>query len=362
MDERNKLAQLKSLGYEAFFEDSRLELGFRIDCLARVMAEHRGAYEIINKNGEYRATVPGKFMQDTSCREGYPAVGDWVAIRDNDEDVKTIEAILPRQTVLRRKYSGKDESQLIAANVGVAFIVGSMDHDYNVNRFERYIVLSKDGGVRPVIVLNKSDLIDDEELSERVERLRQRFFGVDILCTSTQTSDGLADLVNYIQKGVTYCFLGSSGVGKSTLINKLLNQDLIKTKEMGAKTKKGRHTTTARQMYLMSNGGIIIDNPGSREVGVVDFDAGAKEVFVDIAELARHCKFKDCKHVNEKGCVVLDAVNSGHIDSAQYENYVKLQKENEHYGMSDYEKRQKGKKFGRLLKNAKEELKKHKSR
>lgn len=354
--------QLDSLGYEAFFEDSRLKLGVGIERLARVIAEHRGAYEIASIDGEHRAMVSGKFMLNTTCREDYPAVGDWVVVRENAEDVKVIEGILPRYTFLRRKYSGKNESQLIAANVGVAFIVGSMDRNYNINRFERYVVLARDGGVRPVIVLNKSDLIDEVELSARIERLSQRFVDIDILHTSAQNDNGLAGLLEYIQKGVTYCFLGSSGVGKSTLINKLLNQDLIKTKEMGAKTKKGRHTTTARQMYLMSNGGIIIDNPGSREVGVVDFDAGAKEVFVDIAELARHCKFKDCKHVNEKGCVVLDAVNSGHIDSAQYENYVKLQKENEHYGMSDYEKRQKGKKFGRLLKNAKEELKKHKSR
>lgn len=353
---------MEPLGYSHFFEDSRLKLGVSMECLARVTAEHRGAYEIVNLDGEFRATVSGKFMLDALSRNDYPAVGDWVIVKDSAEDTKVIEAKLPRRTFLQKKYSGKDEAQLIAANVDVAFIVESMDRDYNVNRFERYIVLALEGGVRPVVILNKSDLISDTELSARIEQLRQRFRDVDILRASILTEDGLNELSNYIQNGSTYCFLGSSGVGKSSIINELLHKDSIETKAIGAKTGRGRHTTTAREMYFTSEGGIIIDNPGSREVGIVDFGKGSKELFFDIEKLAEGCKFKDCSHINEQGCAVLVAINSGYIDASQYENYLKLRSETEHYEMSSQERRQKDKKFGKFIKNAKVDLKKYRSK
>jgi ribosome biogenesis GTPase len=361
MSKSNKALRLELLGYSQFFEDSRLKLDVSIDCLARVIAEHRGAYEILNLDSECRATVSGKLMLNASHRNDYPAVGDWVIVKDSAEDAKVIEAILPRRTFLQKKYSGKDETQLIAANVDVAFIVESMDRDYSVNRFERYVVLALEGGVRPVIILNKSDLLAKAELSTRVEQLRKRFLDIDILCTSVLTDDGLDGLSVYIQKGITYCFLGSSGVGKSSIINKLLNQNSIETKEIGQKSGRGRHTTTAREMYFTNTGGIIIDNPGSREVGVINFGKGAKETVIDIGKLSMSCRFKDCKHINEKGCAVLSAIDSGDIDAAQYENYQKLQKETEHYEMSSYDKRQKDKKFGKFIKNTKSDLKKSKT-
>lgn len=358
----SKISRLKSLGYNQSVEDSRLKLGVIIDCLARVTAEHRGAYEIINLDGEFRAIVSGKLMLNASRRNDYPAVGDWVIVKDSAEDAKVIEAILPRRTFLQKKYSGKDETQLIASNVDVAFIVESMDRDYNVNRFERYIVLALEGSVKPVVILNKSDLIADTKLSARIERLRQRFHNVDILRTSVLTEDGLNELSSYIQNGSTYCFLGSSGVGKSSIINKLLHKDSIETKGIGVKTGRGRHTTTAREMYFTGEGGIIIDNPGSRGVGVVDFGRGSKELFIDIEKLAGGCKFKDCNHINEQGCAVLAAIDSGHIDALQYENYLKLRSETEHYEMSSQERRQKDKKFGKFIKNAKIDLKKYRSK
>lgn len=362
MSEVNKVSRLAPLGYNEFFEDSRLKLGVSSDCLARVVAEHRGAYEIINLDGEFRAVVSGKLMQNASLRSDYPAVGDWVIVKDSAEDAKVIEAILPRCTFLQKKYGGKDEAQLIASNVDVAFIVESMDRDYNVNRFERYIVLALEGGVRPVVILNKSDLIADTALSARIEQLRQRIHDVDILRTSILTDDGLNELSNYIKNGNTYCFLGSSGVGKSSIINKLINKDSIETKEIGAKTGRGRHTTTARVMYFTVEGGIIIDNPGSREVGIVDFGSGSKDLFIDIEKLAAECKFKDCRHINEKGCAVLAAIDSGYINVSQYENYLKLRSETEHYEMSSQERRQKDKKFGKYIKTAKVDLKKYRSK
>lgn len=355
----NKLSQLATLGYNQFFEDSRLNLGIGVECIARVVAEHRGAYEIINLDGEFPAVVSGKLMLIASRREDYPAVGDWVVIKENTDNEKIIETILARQTLLRKKYSGKDEAQLIATNVGVAFIVESLDRDYSINRFERYIVLAREGDVRPVIILNKTDLIADDELDERVYQLKKRFTGVDVICTSTLTEAGVTDVSNFIMAGTTYCFLGSSGVGKSTIINKLLDQDIIDTKDIGVKTGRGRHTTTARQMYFMASGGIIIDNPGSRAVGIVGFSDDTKEVFIDINKYSKNCRFKDCKHINEAGCAVLGAIGSGDIDTMQYENYQKLRKETEHYEMSAYDRRQKDKKFGKLIKNAKDDLKKY---
>lgn len=362
MNTINKVALLESLGYSLFFEDSRLKIGVGTDRIARVSAEHRGAYEIINLDGEFRAVVSGKLMLDASSRDDYPAVGDWVIVKNSTEDEKVIEAILPRRTFLQKKYSGKDEAQLIAANVDVAFIVESMDRDYNVNRFERYIVLALEGGVRPVVILNKSDLLADTELSVRIEQLRQRFHDIDILRTSTLTENGLDELASYIKNDSTYCFLGSSGVGKSSIINKLLQKDSIETKEIGARTGKGRHTTTAREIYFTSAGGIVIDNPGSRGVGVVDFGTGSKALFVDIEKLATGCKFKDCNHTNEQRCAVLAAIAARDIDVSQYENYLKLRKETEHYEMSNQEKRQKDKKFGKFIKTAKADLKKYDSK
>lgn len=359
MSETITVSQLQPLGYNKFFDESRLAHGVSIDCLARVTAEHRGSYEVINHDGEYRATVSGKFMLGSSERMDFPAVGDWVVVKAGIEDAKVIEGMLPRQTVLCKKYSGKDEAQLIAANVDVAFIVESMDRDYNVNRFERYVILTVEGGVRPVLILNKSDLLAEAELYTRVEQLRKRFRGIDILCTSAVTDDGLDSLSGYIQKGITYCFLGSSGVGKSSLINKLLHKNFIETKAIGQKSGRGRHTTTAREMYFTNTGGIIIDNPGSREVGVINFGKATEETFVDIGKLAASCRFKDCKHVNEKGCAVLSALDSGNIDAGQYENYHKLQKETEHYEMSNYDKRQKDKRFGKFIKTAKAELERY---
>lgn len=362
MADKDKLSQLKALGYDQFFEDNRQKLGVDIDYIARVTTEHKGAYGIISPSGEYRAAVSGKIMLNAVCRENYPGVGDWVIIKDSPDGLKVIEDILPRQTILRKKYSGKDEMQLIAANVKLAFIVESMDRDYNINRLERYIVLAQEGGVQPVIILNKSDLITKSELAERIMQLRERFGGIEILHTSTLADDGMQALQDYVQPGITYCFLGSSGVGKSSLINGLLDHDTIETKSIGIKTGRGRHTTTAREMYFTGEGGIIIDNPGSREVGVVGFGNYAKDVFIDINKYSKSCRFKDCKHQNEAGCAILGAMRSGDIDAMQYENYQKLQKENEHYKMSNQERRQKDKKFGKFIKNAKVDLKKYNSK
>jgi len=350
--------ELARLGYDQFFDESRARLDVAVEQLARVTAEHRGVYEVAGILGAFRAAVTGKRVLTAAGRDDFPAVGDWVVISSESDGTKVITDILPRKTALHKKRGGRDETRLIATNVDVAFIVESIDRDYSLNRFERYLVIAREGGVTPVIVLNKSDLSSEGDIAKSIADIHERFGDVPVLTTSTIADSGLKDLAGYIEKGITYCFLGSSGVGKSSLINRLLEQDSIATKSISEKTGRGMHTTTSRAMYITETGGIIIDNPGSREVGVVGAHLGVEEVFVDIEAIARGCKFPDCTHTSEPGCAVIGALTTDTINLAQFENYKKMKKEAEHRGLSMYARRKKEKKFGKFVKNAKSELKK----
>lgn len=334
--------------------------------IARVAAEYRGIYKVRCGEGEYLAKVRGKRMHDATSREDFPAVGDWVRITDLDGEHATIEEILPRKTVIRRSHGdksrigGKNEDQIIAANVDVALIVESVGRDFSLNRFERYFVIAESGGVKPVIVLNKIDLISKEELDLKLSEIKDRWNEIEIVKTSTVNSEGLEELRKFIKKDKTYCFLGSSGVGKSSLINKLIGENTIKTEEIGGRTGRGKHATTRREMYFLPDGGIVIDNPGIREVGIANSDEGINDFYSEITSLASECQFADCTHIHEPGCAVLDALNSGDLDAQKYSNYLNLKKESEYNQMSDHEKRDKDKKFGKFLKSAKKELKKYK--
>lgn len=349
-------SQLNRLGYDQFFDDSRVKMGGAIEQTARVTAEHRGAYTITGVEGEYRATVTGRRVLSAKGRDDYPAVGDWVIIKEDESKAKIIVDILPRKTAIHKKYGGRDDTQLIATNVDVVFIVESINRDYSLNRFERYLVLVRESGAKPVIIINKSDLATPQDITTIINDLRERFDGIDVLITSTVTDAGLDELTRSIQSGMTYCFLGSSGAGKSSLINTLLRHNITETKAIGENTQRGRHTTTTRQLYCMDGGGIIIDNPGSREVGVVESTAGIEEVFADIKTIAHTCKFSDCTHKHEFGCAVRQALEAGVIDAPRYENYQRLQKETEFHTLNAYGKRRKDKKFGKFIKNAKTKL------
>ncbi len=353
-------SETEDLGYSDFFESNRKKLKLDGFLVARVVVEYRGAYKVKNDKGEYLGKVTGKQMFNASSREDYPAVGDWVVISEASKEQAVIHGVLPRRTIIKRKYSGKNETQIIAANIDVAFVVESVDRDFNLNRFERYFVLAKDGGVKPVIVLNKIDLISKEELDLKVVQLKTRFVDTDIILTSTVAGEGLDELKTYILKGKTYCFLGSSGVGKSSLINKLLGKGIIKTENISLSTGKGKHTTTNREMYFLENKGIVIDNPGMREVGMADTGMGVDDLFDEISVLAKKCKYVDCTHVHEPGCAVLSALKSGDIDKEKYLNYINLRKETEHYEMTSINKREKDQQFGKFLKNAKKDIKKYK--
>lgn len=354
-----KQITLEDLGFSEFFENHRRLLGLEGFLVARVIAEHKGSYRVKNENGEFIAKVTGKQIFNAKSREDYPAVGDFVAITILDKESAVINSVLPRKTIIKRKQSGKNEIQIIASNIDTAFIIEAVDRDYNLNRLERYFAIASGGGIKVVIILNKIDLISKEELAEKLLEINNRFPNAEVIPTSNILSEGLEKLTNYIKQGQTYSFLGSSGVGKSSLINKLLGTDSLKTEDIGLYSGRGKHITTARQMYFLSTGGIVIDNPGMREVGVTENTASIDAVFDEITALAQNCKFTDCIHTHEPGCAVLEAVNADKIDKDKYSNYLNLKKETGFYSLTAVEKREKNRKFGKFLKKAKEGLKKY---
>lgn len=341
--------------------DEIKKLGLEHLPVARVTVEYRGAYKVKNADGEYLAKITGKQMFEASSREDYPAVGDFVVITPLDQEQAVIQKILPRKTVLKRQSKDKKGAQVIAANIDVALIVESVGRDYNLNRFERYFAIATAGGIEPAIVLNKIDLIPKEELELKLSQIKSRFGDADIIFTSTITDEGLRELKEYLKEGKTYCFLGSSGVGKSSLINKLLGKNVIRTEDISAHVGRGKHVTTKREMYFLENGSIVIDNPGMREVGMTDAGAGIDDLFGEIVILAPKCKYSDCTHTHEPGCEILAKLKSGELDAGKYSNFVNLKKEAEFYEMSDFEKRNKDRKFGKFLKKAKDDLKKYKN-
>lgn len=346
----NRKINLTDLGYDDFFESEKLELGLTKYSVARIIAEYKEAYRVKNADGEYLAKITGKQMFESQKREDFPAVGDWVAIDVLPDKKAVIRVTLPRRTILKKQYSNKQDAQIIATNIDIAFIVESLDRDYNLNRFERFLVLVIEGRIKPTIVLNKTDLIPKKELVLRINQIKNRFTDIEIITTSTVNKQGLNNLSKQIKKGITYCFLGSSGVGKSSLINKLLGKDEIKTSEINPDIERGRHTTTTREMYFLDNGGIVIDNPGTREVGIANSDIGIENVFDEISLLSHKCRFVNCTHMHEPDCAVLKAVEQKELDNEKYLNFIKLKKESEFYKMNEVEKRAKDRKFGQFIK------------
>ena len=345
---------LEDLGYHSELETYRKEQNLYSFGVGRVISEHKERYVVKTTEKEYDAEIIGNLRFTAHNRSDFPAVGDWVAISEYDDNKAIIHAVFPRKTIIERQAVGKPgEKQIIATNIDYAFIVQAVDRDYNINRIERYLTICNTSNVKPIIILNKIDLISENELSELVDKVQERIKQVPVIPISNESQKGFEELKRNIEKGKTYCLLGSSGVGKSTLLNNLSGKHLMKTNAISASTNKGRHVTSHRELLVLENGGILIDNPGMREVGIADSKDGLEITFREILELSKDCKFKDCTHTTEVGCAVLEAVESGEIDNSSYENFLKMEREKEHFESTVAEKRRKDKEFGKMIRHYK---------
>jgi ribosome biogenesis GTPase / thiamine phosphate phosphatase len=344
--------RLERLGLTKELADHIKDLDLSDFTIGRVTQEHRERYIVSDGDNEYDAEITGNLRFSSSSRADYPAVGDWVVIKIYSSVQAIIHKVLPRKSVLSRQAVGKvGEEQIISANIDVAFIVQAINNNFNVNRLERYLAICYASNIEPVLIISKTDLSAEDELSHAISILEKREKKVKYILLSNVTRKGLDEVLNFIQEGKTYCVVGSSGVGKSTLINKLIKKEVLKTGSISQSTNKGRHITEHRELFLLENGGIIIDNPGMKELGMTENDAGIRETFQEIIELASRCRFPDCSHRNETGCAVTEAVNKGLIDSDSYHNYQKMQKEQEWFKTTVAEKRKKDKAFGKMIKN-----------
>ncbi len=352
--------KLEDLGYNSSFEKFRNDRNLNSFEIGRVIAEHKERYTIRTDKGEFEAEITGNMRFAAKNREDFPAVGDWVALSTYDADFAIIHQILPRFSTIKRQAVGQfGEIQIIATNIDYAFLVQAVDRDFNVNRLERYLTICNSSNVSPIIILSKTDLVNQHQLSEILESIGNRIKDVPIIAISNETLDGYEAIKAIIEKGKTYCMLGSSGVGKSTLLNNLSGKAIMRTDTISESANRGRHITSHRELIVLENGGILVDNPGMREVGIADSTSGLAITFDKIVSLSQYCKFKDCTHTSEVGCSVLDAVEKGEVDRASYENYLKMEREKAHFESTVEERRKKDKEFGKILKNYKKEMKKN---
>lgn len=345
---------LEELGYNEELENYRKDRNLDQFQVGRIISEHKERYVVKTADQELDGEIIGNLRYSAHNRSDFPAVGDWVAISVYDDNKVLIHSVFPRKTIIERQSVGKHgEKQIIATNIDYAFIVQAVDRDFNINRIERYLTICNASMVKPIIVLNKIDLINDANLSTLKTAVQERVKHVPVIAISNETQKGIENLKKSIKRGETYCLLGSSGVGKSTLVNKLSGKQMMKTNTISSSTNKGRHVTSHRELLVLENGGILIDNPGMREVGIADSTDGLEITFEKIIELSKNCKFNDCTHTTEIDCSVLAAVESGEIDKSSYENYLKMEREKEHFESTVAEKRKKDRDFGKMLKNYK---------
>jgi ribosome biogenesis GTPase / thiamine phosphate phosphatase len=352
--------ELEKLGFDEWFREKQTHLQ-RTDCQpARVSAVDRDSYLIQNENGEARAELAGNFLFNLESGMDMPCVGDWVNVQYFDAGTfAVIYEVFPRKSLLRRKTSGKTiDYQAIAANIDAAFIVQSCDANFNIHRLERYIVMANDGRVEPRILLNKCDLVDSAELDRLISVVHKARIECPILPISNRLGIGIDEMRQMLEAGKTYCLLGSSGVGKTTLLNRLIGRDEFETQEVREFDNKGRHTTTRRQLITLDGGAMLVDTPGMRELGTIGMSSGIDQSFSDAAELALDCRYSDCTHTTEEGCALLTAVQDGRLSQERYDSYLKLIGESNFHEMSYAEKRKKDKDFGRYIKTVKKNLRK----
>jgi len=352
--------ELQDLGFNEWFMQRLSESGKTDYRIARITSVNKGSYLVRNEDSEVLSELAGEFIFSAESKLHYPVVGDWAFVQYyNANTLAIIYDLLPRKTILRRKTAGKKvDYQMIASNIDVAFIVQSCDFNFNLRRLERYLVMINDSQIDPVILLSKSDLVSQKDLDSKVSEIRNTGVKCEIIAYSVETGSGLPQIQQILKSGMTYCLLGSSGVGKTTLLNYLIGRDAFKINLVREKDGKGRHTTSQRQLVVLDQGAMLIDTPGMRELGNIGVKSGIEKSFSDILKLAKSCRFSDCTHTHEVGCSVLRAVQTGSLNETHYLDYLKLKKESEYYQMSYIEKRRKDKKFGQFIKSAMKQNKK----
>lgn len=326
--------------------------------ICRVVLQEKNQYRLLSFKGEQAAVVSGKYQYEANAPSDYPTVGDYVMADLTDGSIAVIHHLLPRYSVFLRKAAGSArQEQVVAANVDTLFLCMSLSNDFNLRRLERYLSVAWDSGSNPVIVLTKADLCEDVPVKlAQVERV---VFGVDILVTTAVKTDGYEKVLPYVKPGKTVAFIGSSGVGKSTLINRLLGEEALATGGL-RNDDKGRHTTTHRELLFLPDGGMVIDTPGMRELGMWDSTSGVEQTFQDIEELASQCRFSNCTHQNEPDCAIQAALRSGELTAERLASYQKLMQENDYAADSESYLASKEKKFKKISKiNKRKKKEKH---
>lgn len=344
---------LKSLGYDDWFKSRVDDQMIAAHDIARVVSVHKDSYTVTKGGKEIFAELSGNLLYRTESAYDLPTTGDWVYADFFDDDTHAIiYGVFPRKTLLQRKTAGKVvDFQLIAANIDVAFIIQSLNENFNLRRLERYLVMVNESGIEPIILLSKCDLISKEEIDEIKKKILSIAPHTLVMEFSNLNQDNLVSVIGLLKPEFSYCLLGSSGVGKTTLLNHIIGHEKYETQPVSKIQSKGRHTTTSRQLVCLESGAMIIDTPGMRELGSLSVDEGLDETFSDIVELSQSCKFSNCSHTHEKGCAILAAIEVGDLSEQRYQNYLKMKKESEFNQMSYLEKRKRNKQFGKMVKS-----------
>jgi len=352
------LSILQDLGYDAqldTFIKSQDLVEFEI---GRIIRESKKKYMVKTQAGNYHGQISGKLRHEAKSRSDFPAVGDWVAVKQMEENQVIIHEILPRKTIIERQAIGRfGKKQTIATNVDVAFVMQDIAHDFNLNRLDRLIAICFASKIQPVVILTKIDITDESDLAEQVAQINKRFNDISILLLSNKSMEGFTAIKTMIKYGKTYCFIGASGAGKSTLINNLVGEKVMLTKSLREKSHKGQHTTSHRELFILKGSGILIDTPGMRELGVAESFKTLESTFEIIFTLALSCKYSDCTHLIEPECAVCVALEKNEIDQSYYDNFLKMKEEQSHFELS-----KKGIKNKDMVKKMKSDPKNKKSR